>query len=505
MVIVALLGFSMCSLVPTNDDDSEKHDDLEAIATTATTAIHFINFAIYAIAVATGMCPFSVFLMLLYGSSFYLTNYPHHRRHRRDLLLAASIDSCVWAMTLACMYVILVREDGCVACQPYPYWPLLMSGTALIMAVRINTYMYFNDKVAGILNANDRPKKDAAFGGKSDSDNNKTEKEKDNESLVSTVWLALKLMFHSQPLLSSLVLLGWMTVCFLKPAMSYVAGNILDVALMAGQEGDKQDVFIGCFILAGIYLLDQCIFFVVSILNALVIANAISRIQGDLLDAVLFGGNTDEFQAKYKPGTLTNSFSAGIAKLSALFAYIVTNMVYSLSSLVAALVFLAVVDLGFALFVMTMLPVLASLRKFEKIAHQASDDFETSNGRLVGRFQNVVALRKAIKVANAQQYASERIRHQTLAQAKEDNFWAGCFGNLFYALYGSGAYFLNAAAMIVLLLSVMNGNLTGGEFYSLTSLVFSAIGPLEDLGLMTGRVAAMSGAIHKIQRILTEI
>jgi ABC-type multidrug transport system fused ATPase/permease subunit len=53
-------------------------------------------------------------------------------------------------------------------------------------------------------------------------------------------------------------------------------------------------------------------------------------------------------------------------------------------------------------------------------------------------------------------------------------------------------------------MSLSNGIINAGEFFSLTSFVFAAIEPIEAVGRFSSLISQMSGAIHQIHKILDD-
>lgn len=71
-------------------------------------------------------------------------------------------------------------------------------------------------------------------------------------------------------------------------------------------------------------------------------------------------------------------------------------------------------------------------------------------------------------------------------------------------VFGSFGYFMNTVTTVVFLFELADGRLDAGSFYAVTSLVRGIIYPLESIGSFAGKVARKSGAVYKIDAVISD-
>jgi ABC-type multidrug transport system fused ATPase/permease subunit len=91
---------------------------------------------------------------------------------------------------------------------------------------------------------------------------------------------------------------------------------------------------------------------------------------------------------------------------------------------------------------------------------------------------------------------------QLVEESQVDNYWSLLWSHVFGSTFNLVGYSLNCLTNVVFLLALSTGKIDVGEFFAVTSFVLGVIRPLESLGLLSGRVAYVSGAVFAVERVL---
>lgn len=330
--------------------------------------------------------------------------------------------------------------------------------------------------------------------------------EDDDAGIFSTVKVATKLLFHSQKLLGCSVVLSLCVGAVAQPAFVLLVGKQVNLAVdMAANTNEndqtRQQFIRGIIGLLLLWLVDEASWYLSCIIGARVISNATARIQLELTKCALYGDV--EFEEKYTPGALSNVFSSSISKAEQVWNQLLYRFIRPLASLLAAIVFLALFNISYAIFVASSFPLIASFHFLEVQATKWSTNSDASSARLLSRFQNTVNIQTAAKVCNAETFVLGRFE-ESLGQAKHGNFETFLWSSVVEAVFTTVGYGLNAITTVVFLFELAGGILNAGDFFAVTGYVIGVISPIEAIGTFSGDVARMSGAINKINTVLMD-
>ncbi|CAB9526388.1 Lactococcin-G-processing and transport ATP-binding protein LagD [Seminavis robusta] len=328
--------------------------------------------------------------------------------------------------------------------------------------------------------------------------------EESGGSIFATVFLAANMLRKQQEFMFAGVFVIICCSAMIPRAVSFIVGILvnLGIELAEGNEEKQAGFNLGLAAVLALFLLDECLYYSASLLAARMIAAATARLQSKMVHAVLFSGAT--FEKNYRPGALSNQFNSGIAKLGQVWDFLVLDMLLATASLFAALLFLGLVNFGFMVFVLSALPILAALKPLEGKALVASELSTESDSRLLGRFQNAVAIQRAAKVGNATKFVSDKVHSPALKEARSNRYNAWFWSYIVSAMYGSVGAMLALVTNVLFLGALASGRIDSGEFFSVTSLIAGVIAPLERIGRFSGQVAQTSGAVLQIAKILTD-
>ena len=333
--------------------------------------------------------------------------------------------------------------------------------------------------------------------------------ERKDRSIFSTICVATKLLFSDQKCLGSLVM---STICLgsiTHPTFVLLLGKQVNLGVELASMSPEDVLFdetihkftLGIIGLASLYTTDEVLWYISVYVGSRVISNATARVQFGLARCALYGDM--QFEDRYNVGQLSNVFSSSLAKTELVWRHFLYRFVRPVSSLLSAIAFLALFDVSYALFVVSVFPLIASFRFLETKATGCSTNADASTARLLTRFQNTVYLQTPAKVCNSESFVLNRFR-ESLKTARHDNFETLLWSTVVEAVFTTCGYGMNLATTIVFLYELADGRLDVGSFFSVTGFVHRVIHPIEAIGLYLGEVARMSGSIHQIDTVLTE-
>jgi len=330
-----------------------------------------------------------------------------------------------------------------------------------------------------------------------------------DEDILSTICVACRLLFSGQKLLGGSVILALCIGAFAQPAFVILVGKLVnlgvDMASMSPQDeryDESRRMFtLGILGLVLRWFVDEMLWYYSRYVGARVISNAAARVQLGLARCALYGDL--RFEETYNCGALSNVFSSSLAKTEQIWIHLLYRFIRPFASLFSAIVFLALYDVSYAFFVVSIFPVIASFRFLEGQATSWSASSDTSSARLLTRFQNAVNLQTAAKVCNSESFVLGRFK-EMLKPARRDNFETLLWSNIVEGIFGSFGYGLNTVTTIVFLYELADGRLDAGSFFAVTGLVRGVIWPIEAIGTFSGEVARKAGAIYKVDTVLTD-
>ena len=213
--------------------------------------------------------------------------------------------------------------------------------------------------------------------------------------------------------------------------------------LADGDESVRIDFQRNLFMLLVLYLTNQLSMHCAAFLGSKLKAVATARLQRAVARRVLHGGK--QFEKNFRPGELANAFNSGIAKSEAVWQKIIYSLIFPFTNLVAALTFLSLVHIGYAMLVLVSIPIVFCLKGIlGPKATNASARFDDSSARLLGSFQNIVGICKPVKVHGSQDFILDRF-DEPVRRTEQDNYssllWSTVFGNVFNTV-GFTLYFL---------------------------------------------------------------
>lgn len=330
-----------------------------------------------------------------------------------------------------------------------------------------------------------------------------------DKSIFSTICVAVRLLFDGQKCLGAFVT---STICLgsvTHPSFVLLLGKQVNLGVELASMSSEDQAFdetmhrftLGIVGLIVLWMTDEIFWYISVYTGSRVISNATARVQYGLARCALYGDL--QFEDKYNTGSLSNVFSSSLAKTELVWRHFLYRFVRPVSSLLSAIAFLALFDVAYAFFVVSVFPLIASFHFLEAKATGCSANADTSTARLLTRFQNTVNLQTPAKVHNSESFVLGRFK-ASLMPARRDNFETLLWSTVVEAIFTTCGYGLNLATTIVFLYELADGRLDVGSFFSVTGFVHRVIHPIEAIGLFFGEVARMSGSIHKIDAVLTE-
>lgn len=327
--------------------------------------------------------------------------------------------------------------------------------------------------------------------------------------IFSTVCVATKLLFSNQKCLGSLVVSTIFSGSITHPSFVILLGRQVNLGVELASMSPEDVHFdetlhkftLGIIGLASLWTIDEVLWYISVYIGSRVLSNATARVQFGLARCALYGDM--QFEDRYNVGQLSNVFSSSLAKTELVWRHFLYEFIRPVSSLLASIASLALFDVSYALFVVSIFPLIASFRFLESKATACSTNADASTARLLTRFQNTVNLQTPAKVCNSESFVLNRFR-ESLKTSRHDNFETLLWSAVVEGVFTTVGYGMNLGTTIVFLYELADGRLDVGSFFSVTGLIHRVIHPIEAIGMYLGEIARMAGSIHQIDTVLTE-
>lgn len=326
--------------------------------------------------------------------------------------------------------------------------------------------------------------------------------EDSGKGVIECLFRTLQQLLRGQKLRALLAVISVSGMALSQFGFFSVTGRLLDLGLAVneGQEGSKHELNVTVIIATAVLTFNVATYYVTAWLVSRLIANAKARLQKEMSLRVLYCGA--EFEEAFSPGDLGNAFAGSLARVEALWAELQQNLLFPLACLFSAVLFFALLDVGYAMFSLAAIPWVFLLQQvLGKRATAASSRATDANALLMGRFQNTVFIQKASKLYQSEDFLRDRLESE-LNTSRENNYVSLLWGNIFGAAFNTAASYLLMFVYAVVTYALSTGKLTAGDFFALTYYVNGIVKPLEQLGLFAGRVAFYSGAIRDVEKVL---